>query len=367
MRSNREIRIAIYSGFIGMMIALILLQVYMNRSYARRLHSQERARKQEERFRDIADCVQMRAHTPCPAVGQPQNLWEVCPQCPDRVFALPESLHQFVDDHMRIQRGSPLIIAKVQGKGLPSFYLSTHPKEKDEETNHLLSGHTSWQDKTLVRFCNLMKNAPDDGLFVDVGAYVGTIAMGVAKCGYSVVAFEPFPQNFRMLQESAALNMFDTDRVLLYNMALGNRTGKVCLVASSSDQSNAKIPPSGKLTSVICNNGKVPIGRLDEVVKQLPVFILHIDVRGFEPAVIAGAERLLSGKSPPKYLMFTVHQGYSKGALGIDKNFAEILDWLRKIGYKLKDSKHNSIDNGRDYLSEIGFNIDYVNGVLDKT
>ena len=46
--------------------------------------------------------------------------------------------------------------------------------------------------------------------------------------------------------ESVALNKIDPDRVLLYNRAIGNQTGKTCLAASSSDQSNARIPPSGR-------------------------------------------------------------------------------------------------------------------------
>ena len=56
---------------------------------------------------------------------------------------------------------------------IPSYYLSTHPKERDQETSHLLSGQPGWQDKTLVRICHLMNTAPQDAFFVDVGAYVG--------------------------------------------------------------------------------------------------------------------------------------------------------------------------------------------------
>nr|XP_054771779.1 uncharacterized protein LOC129279705 [Lytechinus pictus] len=359
MRTNREIRIASYSVFIGFLSALILVQLYLSRSDARRKRIEEIHRQQEERFRVLGD-YQAVLQEPCQN-QQPR----ACPRCPDTKVLLPESLHKFVDDHMKTQRGSPLVIAKAQSKGIPSYYLSTHPKEKDQETAHLLSGQTGWQDKTLIRLCHLMNNAHEDAFFVDVGAYVGTIAMGVAACGHRVVAIEPHHQNFQLLQESVALNRLAEDRIFLYNIAIGNQTGKTCMAASSSDHSNARIPPSDQKSPLYCKNGEISISRLDDVTKELPVWILHIDVRGYEPAVIAGAEKLLSRDSPPKYLMFSVQRQYSTNALGNTLDFSDILDWLIKIGYKLKTAKHESIKVGKEYLAQLGYDTDYVTAVFE--
>ena len=113
---NREIRIALYSGFIGLMTALILVLIYHSRSDARRRRIDERARRQEERYRALAAEMDfMNAQKPC--AGQKVNIWEQCPQCPVEPIRLPETLHKFVDDHMKNQRGSPLTIAKAQSKG----------------------------------------------------------------------------------------------------------------------------------------------------------------------------------------------------------------------------------------------------------
>lgn len=99
--------------------------------------------------------------------------------------------------------------------------------------------------------------------------------------------------------------------------------------------------------------------------KELPVWILHIDVRGYEPAVIAGAEKLLTRESPPKYLMFSVQHRYSTNAMGNTVDFSDILDWLIKIGYNLKTAQHESIKLGKEYLANLGYDTDYVTAVFE--
>ena len=144
------------------------------------------------------------------------------------------------------------------------------------------------------------------------------------------------------------LNTFDYDSSYVHLV--------FCLVPPNADPRNP----------VYCKSGEVSISRLDDVLRSVPVWILHIDVRGFEPAVIAGAEKLLTREVPPKYLMFAVEQGYSKSALGIKVDFATIIDWLIKIGYNLKDKQHEMIKGGNEFLTKLGHDTDYVTGVYEE-
>ncbi|KAJ8030157.1 hypothetical protein HOLleu_26486 [Holothuria leucospilota] len=231
--------------------------------------------------------------------------------------------------------------------------------------SHAIITRGGWNEDVISMFCHWMSTAPEEAYFVDVGAYVGTVAIGVAACGYSVFAFEPHAANFNFLQESIALNPSYSSQIWPYQKALGNTTGTTCVSASSSDQSNARIVP-GRGTSVDyqCPQGIVPITTLDEVTKNFQIWAINIDAQGFDPAVIAGAWKHLSGKTPPRYIRFKVETGmYNWQTLNTELNLEDILRGMQDLGYSLRDEDNDIIVNVKQHLLNVGHFATYMTAV----
>lgn len=159
----------------------------------------------------------------------------------------------------------------------------------DTTLTHLMFFHpTRWHgaiDLALLR--QLLR--PGDTI-VDIGANVGSHAIPLAKslgATTQVHAFEPHPRVFAQLQANARLNRLPN--LHLYNLALGDRAGEVAFTDVRSDDYNRVLPDgAGALT--------VPMTPLDrfEPLADAPITLLKIDVEGYEPFVLRGAEATLT-------------------------------------------------------------------------
>ncbi len=123
---------------------------------------------------------------------------------------------------------------------------------------------------------------------VDVGANVGFYSMRQAsRCPLGMVySFEPSPRVFARLARNVELNRVRNIRT--YQVALGRTTGTVCLEEGRSSILT-KVSPNGP-TLVQCDT-------LDNKVEEAGIRhidILKIDVEGYEPEVLKGAQATLS-------------------------------------------------------------------------
>lgn len=134
-------------------------------------------------------------------------------------------------------------------------------------------------------------------IMIDVGAHIGSLSLIAAnKVGETgkVLAFEPSPKFFAILQKNISLNNL-TERIKSYQVALGNSEGTVYLNEAVNDDTTNHIAKSGT---------PVPSNTLDAYTQNLDaIHLLKIDVEGYEYEVLSGAQSTLK-KTKVVYIEF---------------------------------------------------------------
>jgi FkbM family methyltransferase len=142
--------------------------------------------------------------------------------------------------------------------------------------------------------------------FVDVGANIGTttVAALTAFGARTAYAFEPAPENYRLLRQNVLANDLD-DRVVAVQVAVSDHSGAVDLELSTWNWGDHRVRHSGG--DAAANDHAtvvaVPAHTLDELVEQQPialenVALIWIDVQGHEPSVLAGARKTIQSGTP---------------------------------------------------------------------
>lgn len=183
-----------------------------------------------------------------------------------------------------------------------------------------------------------------DMTFVDVGANEGEQTLFAAKRlkAGRVIAFEPNPQVFAMLEKNLALNGFDNTK--LEQMGLGDKPGELRLFGSDSRSADGSFNLG--LSTLHAREGvstavaSIRIDTLDaycarEGLTRLDV--LKIDVEGSELAALRGAAHTLETLRPQ--LIIEVNEATSRAG-GYEAR--EILELISGHGYAV----HNLLADG---------------------
>ena len=158
----------------------------------------------------------------------------------------------------------------------------------------------------------------DGGLFLDVGANVGTYTIWAAECGAEVIALEPAADTFGLLLENIALNDY---QVRAIQAAAGPYCGTARLTAGL-DSVN-RLDPDGPVET-----GLVTI---DSLIGDRHVVGMKVDVEGFEIDVLRGCTRALSEHRIG--LIQLEWNQTSQLVLGTDRR--PVADLLQQHGYQL--------------------------------
>jgi len=160
-----------------------------------------------------------------------------------------------------------------------------------------------WElDRKITWICSRLIRQGDTVL--DIGANLGMITLPmsflVGKTGH-VHAFEPNPKMRALLEQSISRNQ--ASNVTLHRLAIGTETGHLELSVPSDN--------AGRGTLVQNNNAihhrkiSVPVKRLSDVLDKTsiaPIRLVKIDVEGFEPQVLQGAQDLFLSQKPDAIL-----------------------------------------------------------------
>jgi len=144
----------------------------------------------------------------------------------------------------------------------------------------------------LERVCERIETR---GVFIDVGANIGTTTLTALKRFDSAVAVEAEPRNATLLRANAALNRLD-ERVIVHEAACSSASGNVELRLSEKHGGHAVGPPKPGEPSL-----EVTAVPLDDLITadRIPasdVGVVWMDVGGHEEEVLRGAMRLLESR-----------------------------------------------------------------------
>lgn len=200
--------------------------------------------------------------------------------------------------------------------------------------------HGAYEPLTLALMAELL--APGDTM-VDVGGHVGQYALHAARCvgrEGRVVAFEPNPRTYQILQDNIALN--GATNVIAVLCAVGRVAGVVAMseiAEGNLGQTRFAYPGCDGTTF------HVPVVPLSMSLPSLGVervTLLKIDVEGVEPDVVASLD--LGGPLRPRHILFE----YVPELILSQGNAPEsLLAALRDAGYRLRTVR------GDDFLTDV--------------
>lgn len=175
-----------------------------------------------------------------------------------------------------------------------------------------LRNHEDW----IYRYTE----TPADGVFVDVGAFVGTHAIRVAKeCGCRVIAFEPVPAHVAIMRVNAVLNEAG---IQIIEKAVGDTAGRISYRFDGPAESRVRDNEPAR------SNAEVEITTLDHELSALDrLDTLLIDTEGFEVHVLRGGVETIRRCRPR--IIIEVHSHYA----GFENNGNLIDEWCRGNGY----------------------------------
>ena len=167
--------------------------------------------------------------------------------------------------------------------------------------------------------------------FFDIGAneaFVSLLACSgeFARGRVRALCFDPSPEALAVASQNVQLNAFNID---LFPIGLSDVVGKATLVLQDADSSFA-----GRDIFPAATGVEAEVTTLDAFCSGSGIYpdIIKIDVEGWEPKVLAGAEKVLRERRP---VLFSEVNPKMLSAAG--SSVRELLSLLRSLGYDLYD------------------------------
>jgi len=134
---------------------------------------------------------------------------------------------------------------------------------------------------------------------IDVGANAGvfTHLLWALKPTSEIFAFEPLPL---MNKKIRAWNERTKANLTLFQRAVSDKCGTATFCADSDNDTNASL----ELTDDKRNGFTVETVTLDSALPDRPIFLIKIDVEGFEPQVLDGAKKAIQNA---RFLLIEAH------------------------------------------------------------
>lgn len=164
----------------------------------------------------------------------------------------------------------------------------------------------AFDSEKLMLVSSLLPEGHSRSILVDVGANIGTISIPAITRGVfkSAIAYEPEPNNFRLLMANLYLNDI-AESVEPHMLAVGDgAAASLMFELSKTNLGDHRVHFSGQELDAYRESTRevieVPVVSLDNQESKFSKddSVLWIDVQGFEGFVLAGATQALSSRVP---------------------------------------------------------------------
>ncbi|MEM0240955.1 MAG: FkbM family methyltransferase [Candidatus Nezhaarchaeales archaeon] len=172
-------------------------------------------------------------------------------------------------------------------------------------------------ERPIAKYFDYVSRKYGKGVFIDVGAHVGKYAVKMAKYGWNVIALEPHPINYKLLNFNAKVNKCN---IKALQVAAYSSRGVLRLYLSDFSGRHSLVPRGNSYTFVLAE----PI---DDIVNSLgipphSIKFVKIDAEGVVVEVLKGMLNVLRYSKPDIIIE-------------IDPNEKEALKFLKELGYKV--------------------------------
>jgi FkbM family methyltransferase len=172
-------------------------------------------------------------------------------------------------------------------------------------------GHQRSEFERAVALVTAAGRLPAAGVFVDVGANIGTHTIYALHSGKfaRAIAFEPEPHNARLLAMNLDVNDY-AQRAVVVAKAAGAANGRVALHLHPRNKGAHAIGYAPAADARDCL--EVPVVRLDDQLRELGVAgadigLVWMDVEGYEPQALEGLGDILA-RAVPIVFEFSPHR-----------------------------------------------------------
>lgn len=228
-------------------------------------------------------------------------------------------------------------IAKMRSKGPMEITVAGVTAVINFLNNASLFSYFDKSSNERIFLTYILEHTSHDFVFYDLGANIGIFTLFFAKHGKEVVAFEPFPNNCKVLLDNIKRN--NLHNVRLHDIALSDRNGTAPLFFpdyADNDTSTSGLASLGKVTTPHDTASiTVDLLTLDSAVEKYDLPLpnaIKIDIEGAEYTALIGMKETL--KKSRADLFIEVHPEQIE-ALGASQQ--KLYNTLSEYGYKYED------------------------------
>ena len=219
---------------------------------------------------------------------------------------------------------------------LPRFF----SKRIDETTGKFSEAGNS---KDIINRAS--KGEPSDGVFIDVGGWIGDSSFPSAALGFDTYVFEPVRYNVDLMHVALTTNNCTiSEHLLIVNALVGQYDGQSSVYVSSRADNSAASKKQATLNvgeSDVDFEQSVAMIRLDSFFPPgTKAQHLKIDVQGNELSVLRGAERLLKENKGRLRVRFEYHEKLLRAS---NTDPQELIRYMTSLGYRVV-SKGEDVD-----------------------
>lgn len=125
-------------------------------------------------------------------------------------------------------------------------------------------------------------------IVIDIGAHIGAFSIECAIRGAKVLAFEPDPENFKILKKNIEVNGFE-NIISVYDLAVSNFTGTAELYKDSKNNGSHSLI-KGCIDNGISGSLKVETISLDDILLNYDSCkLIKLDCEGAEYGILQGS------------------------------------------------------------------------------